>query len=109
MIARFASLTGAERAERFSPFERAAMLPAEARRAYVASLTPEQREALARWGGGLSREAQRPPTGEWRTWLVMAGAASARAGRAPNGCSIWLRRRASGSRWSGRPRTRRGR
>jgi phage terminase large subunit-like protein len=73
MLARFAALSEEERADRFSLSERIAMLDAAERRAFVASLTTAQREALRLWECGLSRPAQRPPESEWRIWLMMAG------------------------------------
>ena len=73
MIALLAALPEAEKAERFSPFERIAMLPFSARLRIVRELPKRLRgEFLLGWGA-MARPAQEPPEQEWRVWLVQAG------------------------------------
>ncbi|MEA3041142.1 MAG: hypothetical protein QOC65_631 [Sphingomonadales bacterium] len=72
MIARFAAMREEERAARYSPAERLAMLPAQQRARFIALLSSDKREVLTMWEG-QARPAQQTPEGEWRTWLMMAG------------------------------------
>jgi phage terminase large subunit-like protein len=73
MTGRFAQLSEEERAARFSPVERIAMMPAAERKAFLRRLPPRLKgELLLSWHG-LARPGQRPPDGDWRIWLLMGG------------------------------------
>ncbi|MEA3065791.1 MAG: hypothetical protein QOJ27_2243 [Sphingomonadales bacterium] len=72
MISRYADLSEEERAERFSPAERIAMMDPGARKAFLRSLPRPVKEMLATWYG-QARPGQRQPDGDWRIWLAMGG------------------------------------
>jgi phage terminase large subunit-like protein len=73
MIALLRALGEDERAARFSPFERIAMLPFAAQLTFVRTLPPPLREEFLLGWGAVARPAQEPPETQWRVWLVMAG------------------------------------
>lgn len=57
-----------------SPAETLAGLPEAERAAFIASLTPDEADALLyNWRGFLARPEQVLPDGDWDVWLVLAG------------------------------------
>jgi len=56
-----------------SEAELLASLPEQERETFLASLSPEALQSLKTDWGFWSRPNQRPPEGDWNTWLVMAG------------------------------------
>jgi phage terminase large subunit-like protein len=50
-----------------------ASLPAPQRQKFLRSLSEQQREMLARGWKYWARDEQRPPPGNWRVWLLLAG------------------------------------
>jgi len=73
MIALLQALPEAEKAARFSPFERIAMMPFPARLRFVQGMPRHLREEFLLGWGAAARDAQLSPDGEWRVWLAMAG------------------------------------
>jgi phage terminase large subunit-like protein len=73
MMALLDAMPEAEKAARFSPFERIAMLPPPARLRFVRTLPRHLRDEFLLGWGGMARPAQASPDGAWRAWLVMAG------------------------------------
>jgi phage terminase large subunit-like protein len=61
-------------ASNLSPASQLALLSAEDRLAFLASLTEEEAAALAYdWHGFWARPNQRPPASRWKVWLILAG------------------------------------
>ena len=52
----------------------------------VAQLSPEERNDFGYLWDYTARPEQLPPQGDWRIWMIMAGAGSVRPGPALNGC-----------------------
>jgi phage terminase large subunit-like protein len=73
VIARFAEMSEEERKQRYSLAERVAMLASEQRRFVLRGLSAAEKEALVDRWPGQARAAQKPPPGDWRVWLMMAG------------------------------------
>jgi phage terminase large subunit-like protein len=73
-LSRFAPAGDEERAKLLSIAERIALLPYRERRRLLLWLerTGQLEEFIARWTFWV-RPGQRPPEGEWRVWLLMAG------------------------------------
>lgn len=73
-LSKFALLSDAERAAVLSIAERIALLPARERRKLLFWLerTGQLEAFVARWAF-WARPGQRPPEGDWRVWLLMAG------------------------------------
>lgn len=60
--------------ETLSPASQLALLPPDEREAFFAECTPEELAALEYdWLGFWARPSQRPPAGNWKAWLVLAG------------------------------------
>ncbi|HEY0130042.1 MAG TPA: terminase family protein [Allosphingosinicella sp.] len=72
MIERYARLSEEDRAGRFSPAERIAMMDPATRRAFLKILPRPVKQALAGWHG-RARPGQRAPEGDWRIWMIMGG------------------------------------
>lgn len=73
-----------------SPAERLALLPEEARREFLASLSEtEAEDLLYEWDGFHARPEQLPPEGRWEIWLALAGRGF---GKTRMGAE-WVRRR----------------
>jgi phage terminase large subunit-like protein len=73
MMAWLHALPDDEKAARFSPFERIAMLPFERRLDCIRDLPAYLREEFLLGWGAAARPAQEPPEGAWRAWLLMGG------------------------------------
>src|SRR6202041_3885949 len=50
-----------------------ASLPTTTRDEFLANLTPAELGAYLAWWRDWARPAQRPPLGDWRVWLLLAG------------------------------------
>jgi phage terminase large subunit-like protein len=72
MIDRYAHLGEEELSARFSPTERIAMMDQAERRALMKGFDRWETQVVDSWFG-LARPGQRPPPGEWRVWMIMAG------------------------------------
>ena len=57
-----------------SPASQLALLPSEAREAFLAACTPEEIAALEYdWTGLWARPSQLPPPEPWKVWLILSG------------------------------------
>ena len=70
-----------------------ASLTPEQRTSFLAKLTPEELESLRHDWSFWARPEQRPPSGDWRTWLILAGRG---AGKTRSGAE-WVRACACGA------------